>query len=87
MSPRSRVLNWLVGVVALLLLAPISVRAQTCTVDANCNDNNTCTTDTCPAGTCVFTNVADGTVCDDNNVCTTGDSCQAGVCTGGAFAP
>jgi hypothetical protein len=58
--------------------------AWACTRNADCNDNNPCTTDTC-AETCVHTPVATGTACNDNNACTTGDACNsAGQCAGTA---
>jgi hypothetical protein len=49
----------------------------TCAMDADCNDNSSCTTDKCDASmTCTFTdNPANY---DDNNDCTT-DSCMGGV--------
>ncbi len=43
-----------------------------CTIDADCNDNNACTTDTCNAGTCVHTAIS----CDDGNACTD-DACDS----------
>jgi len=49
-----------------------------CTVDAQCDDGNDCTDDTCDAGFC--TNVNDDTnACTDGNDCTD-DACNAGVC-------
>lgn len=52
-----------------------------------CHDtSNPCKTSSCGddgLGTCTEINREDDTPCDDNNPCTTGDSCQAGVCTGG----
>jgi carbohydrate binding protein with CBM35 domain len=53
-----------------------------CTVAADCNDNNACTTDTCTTGVCGNAAVANGTVCNDGNASTCNDSCSAGVCTG-----
>ncbi len=52
--------------------------SQVCTTDADCNDNNVCTTDTCdPATGCVFAPIN----CNDNNACTA-DSCDpaTGAC-------
>jgi hypothetical protein len=46
-----------------------------CTMDEECNDEDTCTTDTCASGACVFTPVP----CDDGDPCTT-DACVAGTC-------
>ena len=62
-------------------------QSGTCQIDGDCNDNNTCTTDTCVAGTCVFTPIAgcsntgcaSAADCNDNNACTT-DTCVANAC-------
>lgn len=52
-----------------------------CTTNAECNDGNPCTTDTCNAvGACVNTN--NTIACDDGNACTMGDTCSAGSCSG-----
>lgn len=53
-----------------------------CLTDAQCDDNNPCTTDTCgTGGSCVTTPKAPGTVCDDSNTCTTTGQCDAqGTC-------
>jgi hypothetical protein len=50
---------------------------------AACEDDNTCTADSCdPAtGGCLHANLLDGQLCTDGNLCTTGDACLAGVCT------
>ncbi len=50
-----------------------------------CNDNNTCTTDSCvPAsGDCTAVAMADGAICSDDNDCTTAEGCKAGKCIGG----
>jgi len=61
--------------------------AYTLTVDTlscenvNCNDGNPCTTDSCVAGVCQYSNASYGRVCgDDGNQCTT-DICNgSGVC-------
>ena len=53
--------------------------------EASCDDQNSCTDDTC-SGTdgCLYVpNVAG---CNDGNPCTTGDSCTAGVCEGAFLA-
>ena len=48
-----------------------------------CNDNKTCTTDSCKGGACVNTPVEAGTTCNDGNSCTEVDSCDAdGKCVG-----
>ena len=49
--------------------------------EANCNDGNLCTDDSCdPLVGCVHTPNADQ--CNDGNVCTTGDICSDGICSG-----
>jgi len=49
----------------------------------SCEDKNPCTDDICnpPTG---CTHLLNANPCDDDNVCTTGDTCNLGVCTGGA---
>lgn len=42
-----------------------------CQTNANCDDGNACTTDTCNNGTCVYTPIT----CNDSNACTT-DTCN-----------
>ncbi len=44
-----------------------------------CDDDNECTTDSCTADGCVFTN-ADGLACDEDNPCTILGSCSEGTC-------
>ena len=54
----------------------------------NCNDDNTCTADSCNLATrtCVNAPLA-GQACDDANVCTSGDTCDAtGACVGRAIS-
>jgi hypothetical protein len=51
-----------------------------CTTDADCNDANTCTTDTCIGGTCNFANNTNS--CSDADACTSGDTCSGGACVG-----
>jgi endoglucanase len=55
-----------------------------CSVNADCDDDNACTTDTCTAGTCSNTM---STACNDNRACTV-DSCNpaTGACTNNASA-
>ena len=51
--------------------------------DKDCDDDNSCTADYCSVtGACEHINLIGS--CDDGNACTTGDSCQNGVCRGGA---
>jgi hypothetical protein len=54
-------------------------------VPVACDDGNACTVDSCDPvlGGCVGQAVPDGTACDDGDPGTAGDSCQAGLCTGG----
>ena len=56
-----------------------------CNTNADCNDSNQCTTDTCNTtlGTCAFVNVADQTPCDDGLFCSANTRCVAGACAGG----
>ncbi len=57
--------------------------AGTCTLcetNADCNDDDDCTTDTCTDGACSNTN--NTSACNDGNACTTGDICAAGTCAG-----
>jgi hypothetical protein len=58
------------------------VPTEVCTTNADCDDANPCTTDSCePAsGVCQHTSVANGTACDDANACTVGTTCQSGQC-------
>ena len=56
------------------------------TDEAACDDNNTCTTDSCDSAksNCVHTPLGDGLACDaDGSACTENDSCQTGTCTPG----
>lgn len=54
--------------------------------DSACDDNNTCTTDSCaPATGCTYSTLADGAACDDGNVSTPASFCGAGACTTQAF--
>ncbi len=55
-----------------------------CQNDADCNDNNPCTADTCSIGVCQNQAVADGTGCSDGLYCTVSDQCTSGACSGAA---
>ena len=59
-----------------------SFTTGTCTIDAECDDANLCTTDTCAAGSCNHAAIAGccttDAECDDANVCTT-DTCNTGT--------
>ncbi len=50
-----------------------------CTVDADCNDQNECTDDTCNAGVC--TNSNNTAPCTDDGSSCTDDVCSGGICT------
>ncbi len=52
-----------------------------CTVDADCDDSNPCTDDSCNAGACEYT---DNTgPCDDGLYCSENDQCSGGICSPG----
>ena len=55
-----------------------------CTVDAECDDLNECTDDFCDAGTCLFAEVAEDTVCDGGTGICCGGACSAPACDGAA---
>ena len=60
-----------------------------CCSDADCDDENDCTADTCDVGTleCTHASVPDGEACDaDASGCTVDDACQAGQCVPGEAA-
>jgi len=54
--------------------------ATICAVDADCNDGNVCTNDTCVNGSCQHAN--NNNPCDDGSLCTSNDTCSGGLCTG-----
>ena len=56
-----------------------------CSADADCEDGNPCTDDTCenpgtPTASCAHANST--ATCDDGDVCTLTDACQDGTCAG-----
>src|SRR5438094_2331660 len=54
-----------------------------CTSNADCDDHDPCTTDTCDGtGVCQHTAAPDGTACNDGSACTQTDTCQGGTCVG-----
>jgi len=53
-----------------------------CSDDADCDDGNPCTSDSCQQGSCLNQAVAEGTPCDDGLYCTNPDTCQGGRCSG-----
>ncbi len=70
-------------VAGLICEAEVCVEIPTCTSDADCNDSNICTVDSCDldANECVHVN--QDVPCDDADLCTVSDICVEGVCTGG----
>src|SRR5882672_5458502 len=61
---------------------PFPAAPLSCLTNAECDDGNVCTTDTCNLLTgCVHTN--NGNACSDGNACTTGDACAFGTCRPG----
>ena len=55
--------------------------AAGCKLDADCNDGNDCTTETCVAGTCTFSNAPSTTACATDGVDCTNDVCASGLCS------
>jgi hypothetical protein len=66
------------------LVVPAQAPRTACKTNADCNDKNPCTTDTCVAGACRHAAVADGTSCSDGNPCNGLETCHAGTCAAGA---
>ena len=54
--------------------AVVCAPADSCHIAGVCNP---------ASGTCSTVNAPNGTTCTDNNACTTGETCQAGLCSGG----
>lgn len=57
-----------------------------CSVDADCPKSDVaCARYACAlGGVCQLVTLADGTACDDDNICTVNDTCDQGMCKGGA---
>ncbi len=54
------------------------------TVDIACEDKNPCTDDSCDKSAgCIYSAVANGTLCEDGQPCTVGDNCLSGACKAG----
>ncbi|MSQ82575.1 MAG: hypothetical protein EXR77_06610 [Myxococcales bacterium] len=67
-----------------LCTGPDSCQAGTCTAgpSSDCNDNNSCTDDSCVATSgCVYVWI-DGKACNDGNDCSDKDTCKQGKCNG-----
>jgi hypothetical protein len=57
---------------------------EPCTYDDDCDDWNTCTSDTCDTfHGCVYLDVTDGTLCPDGDFCNGEETCQSGFCAAG----
>ena len=54
-----------------------------CSRDADCDDENVCTTDVCNLETSTCERQANSDPCSDDIACTAGDRCANGVCVGG----
>jgi hypothetical protein len=59
---------------------------KSCQNAANCDDQNSCTTDLCEDQLCIWETLQDGAGCDDQDPCTVGDACDAGQCVPGTRA-
>jgi MYXO-CTERM domain-containing protein len=55
-----------------------------CSADAQCDDKNPCTTDTCTVATGTCVNANNTLSCSDGDSCTQNDVCSAGACVPGA---
>ena len=65
-----------------LIPDPLLTPCLPCTGDAECNDGNLCTDDSCSlTGRC--TNPPNTSPCEDGNACTTPDFCSFGTCLSG----
>jgi len=53
-----------------------------CQTGSDCNDGNSCTTDTCVSGSCVRTPRSNGSACSDSLFCNGVETCQDGLCLG-----
>jgi len=63
---------------------PLLVPCRVCDTDADCNDGNACTSDTCPADGLACLHAPQAGTCSDGNACTLGDTCVGSLCVGGA---
>ena len=52
----------------------------TCRINAECDDRNACTSESCVGGACIYSN--NNLICDDRNGCTQEDRCNNGTCAG-----
>ncbi|MFN8641215.1 MAG: hypothetical protein U0802_05980 [Candidatus Binatia bacterium] len=65
------------------VLNPLITPCRVCDTDAECNDGNQCTTDTCPPDGSACSNAPRSGACTDDNACTVGDACVSGSCVPG----
>jgi hypothetical protein len=74
-------------VLLLALASAVPARAQSCTLDVECDDAKACTTDSCDLvlRTCTHAPLGDGESC--GGACTEGATCQAAECVGGTPVP
>jgi len=61
----------------------VSSGSPECTMDEECDDLNSCTTDSCAQGTCL--NLPNSDPCNDGDPCTNFDLCTSGACIGEPF--
>jgi len=66
------------GDIAIDDIAVTTIAAANCTTNADCDDANVCTDDTCVASVCQHTNNA--AACNDGLFCTASDVCNGGSC-------
>lgn len=62
----------------------VDTGCKSCEDDGDCDDGNICTSDACKGGKCDNEPTSEGVGCDDGNACTKGETCQGGLCGGGA---
>ncbi|MEK7644078.1 MAG: hypothetical protein AAB390_02125 [Patescibacteria group bacterium] len=62
---------------------PTWAQCLSCKSAADCNDDNSCTTDSCNAATGECAHANNTLACNDGNACTNGDTCIGGVCVSG----
>ena len=65
----------------------VTIHQMECVTNADCNDNNSCTADSCnlASNLCVHVPLPNGTSCDDGLYCTVSDQCLDGICVAGAI--
>jgi hypothetical protein len=72
---------------AVILLNAFLIPCRICETNAECDDSNPCSSDTCvPSTGCSHTPLS-GPTCSDGNACTINDTCVSGTCTAGPLNP